>query len=216
MKNLILLLILSSMNLVLLAQKETDYIYLYDQFQQGTLKYKNGNTSPGIFNYELLSGEILFKDNNTILELAYPDKVESIQIGKDTFIHIKGRLFYQKIDLGNINLYVKHAGSLRSKGKNVGYGYSQTASADNLSRFDAKGYSHKNLDRDEISEVDKKNYFYIKINGKFKHIHSAGSLAKLFKGHEKDIKEAIKEDTDFQNIEDVMDAVKLCGELLEK
>lgn len=219
MKKQILLLILLSISFALYAQKKTNSAYLYDDFREGTVKFKLGNTSPGIFNYELVSEKIHFKDNNnTILELAYPEEVEYIKIGDDTFIHIKDHIFYQKIDLENIDLYVKYSGTILSKGKYSGYGsYSQTASIDNITRIDGAPGNNTRLDSNEIYEVDKKTFFYIKIKGKFKHIHSAGSLAKLFKGHEKEIKEAIKdENTDFRKIEDVKEAVRFCGEFLEK
>lgn len=217
-KRQILLLILLSISFTLSAQKEINFTYLYDDFQGGEVKFKSGNTVPGVFNYELVTGKIHFKDNNnTVLELANPETVEFINIGENVFVHIKGSTFYQKIDLENIDLYIKHTGSILSKGKHAGYGgYSQTASIDNITELEGPNNFTK-LNNNEIYDVNKRNFFYIKVNGKFKQIYSAGSLAKLFKEHESEIKDAVKEENiDFNKIEDVAEAVRFCGELLEK
>jgi len=218
MKKYVLLLILSLMQFAIYAQDKTDFIYLFDDFQKGTITYKSGSTADALFNYELIIETIHFKDaNSEALELAQPETIKYIKFGDNTFEHIKSSTFYQKIDLGNIDLYIKHGGSLLPKGQDVGYGSSQTASINNITRIDRGKDPHTNVGSNEKYEVGKKTVFYIKINGKFKHFHSAGSLAKLFKEHETEIKEAIKdENTNFRKIEDVIEAVRFCGELMEK
>jgi len=218
MKRYVLLLIVSSMYFAIYAQDKTDFVYLFDDFQKGTITFKSGNTAEAFFNYELISEKIHFEDNNNNpLELAEPEIVKYIEFGNNTFEHIKGSTFYQKIDLGNIDLYIKHGGSMISKGKPSGYGgYSKTAAIDNVTHVRGAG-TYLKLEGDEPFEVEKKIFYYLKIDGKFKQFRSVNSLAKLFKGHEKEIKEAIKDEkTDFKKIEDVTEAIRFCGELLEK
>lgn len=216
-KHIVLLMFLVS-SFALQSQNKLDFTYLYDSFRQGTVKFKAGNTRNALFNYELASGKIHFNNNNTVLELGSPESIEQITIGKDTFVHIQGPTFYQKINLENIDLYINHRGVLISKGRLAGYGgHSKIASISNVGLIADEQGGVAKLEGNEKFEVKMKNNFYLKVNGKFKEFYSVNSLAKLFKKHQKEIKEALrKEKIDFSNINEVIEAVKFCGELLGK
>lgn len=215
MKKYVVLLVFLLSPFVLQSQNKLDFTYLYDSFQQGTVKFKVGNTRNALFNYELASGKIHFNNNNTILELGNPESVEQITIGKDTFVHIQGSTFYQKINLENINLYINYKGALISKGRLAGYGgHSKIASIGNVGLVTDELGGVAKLEGNEKFEIKMKNNFYLKVNGKFKEFYSVNSLAKLFKKHQKEIKEALrKEKIDFSNIDEVIEAVKYCGKL---
>lgn len=61
-----------------------------------------------------------------------------------------------------------------------------------------------------------KNSYFLKIKGKFQKFNSFDSLAKIFKKHELEIKEQLKESNfDFKNIEDVKKAVEYCSQFVE-
>lgn len=220
MKKCIVLIIFLSAFVALHSQKDSSFVYLFDDFRKGTVIFKSGAVSQSFFNYELISQKIHFKsENNTVLELLHPESIEYINIEEYTFEHIRGSVFYQKINLGSLDLYVRHTVSLSSKGRYVGFGYySAIASVDIINQINIdRTKVHTKFDINEKYDVKKVNIFYIKRKGKFKRIYSANSLAKLFKGHEEEIKDAIEEEnTDFKEVKDVAEAVRFCGELLEE
>ena len=125
MKNLLVLIIFFILNQNLLAQKKTvvtvkagtkitDYfsaseIYLYPEFTEGACFLTNGQTIPGQFNYNLLSGEMDFVKAKDTLAISNKEQIKYITVAKDTFYYadlcmqlIKGnglKVFYtQKIE----------------------------------------------------------------------------------------------------------------------
>ena len=125
MKNLLALIIFLTLNQNLLAQKKTvvvvkagtkiaDYfsaseIYLYPEFTGGACSLTNGQTIPGLFNYNLLSGEMDFVKAKDTLAISNKEQIKYITVAKDTFYYanlcmqlIKGnglKVFYtQKIE----------------------------------------------------------------------------------------------------------------------
>lgn len=126
MKNLLVLIVLFILNHNLLAQKKTvvivkagtkitDYFsaperYFYPEFTEGACSLTNGQIIPGLFNYNLLSGEMDFVKAKDTLAISNKEQVKYITVAKDTFYYadlcmqlIKGNglkvLHTQKIEL---------------------------------------------------------------------------------------------------------------------
>lgn len=210
MKNIILLFFLCLLSNNLCSQDESDYVYLFDDFQKGTAILKANQKSTNLFNYNIISGKMLFKYNNNILELADPESISYIQIGDRIFEHARGQNFYEKVKIGNIDLYIYHKGNLISQGANTGYGIkSQTSAVDKINTITSlEGNVHK-LNVDDSFNIRRKNTHYLKIEGKFKRFNSLNSFAKLFKGQEKEIQEKLEnKKLDFSKTKDVIEAIE--------
>lgn len=216
MKNYVFILLSLLVSLNLYSQKDLGYVYLFENFQEGSAVYRTGSKSKSLFNYELISGKIHFKENNTILEIAYPAIIKYITIGDQTFEYINENEFYEKIDLGDIDLYIKHKAALISKGKNAGYGgRSQTTAIDNINQISSTGGFIYKLNVDEDFNIKDENKYFLKINGKFKRFNSVNSLAKLFKNDENKIKTDLsKENLNFNKLDDIKKAVKYCEQFI--
>ena len=213
MKNYIISLLLFAISLSLYSQQTMDFVYLFDDFLKGSAVQKTGAISSGLFNYELASGKIHFMDHDTALELAYPESMLYIKIGDRIFEHVKGNLFYEKVNTGSIYLYIYHQGQIISKGKSTGYGSrTQTSSVESINMIPSGGTIVR-INVDELFEVKKKDSYFLKVNGKFKRFTSFNSLAKLFKGHEKEIENGLKnENLSFNNLDDITKAVSYCSQ----
>ncbi|MDU1904045.1 MAG: hypothetical protein E6772_04610 [Dysgonomonas sp.] len=218
MKNIIFLVLFFWFTGNLYSQDENNYLLLFDDFQQGVAMLKTNKKSTNLFNYELATGKVLFKNNDNIMELADPESISFIKIGDRIFEHIKGRDFYEKINVGNTDLYIYHKGSLLSKGKNVGYGArSQTSSTEGINMITNSEGRVMKLNVDEDFEIKRKNIYYLKIDGKFKRFNSLSSFAKLFKGQESQIEESLKnERLNFNDTEDIIKAISIANNISGK
>jgi len=218
MKNIIFFILFFWFTGNLYSQNENNYLLLFDDFQQGVAMLKSNKKSTNLFNYELATGKVLFKNNNDIMELADPESINFIKIGDRIFEHIKGNEFYEKIDVGDIDLYIHHRGSLLSKGKNVGYGArSQTSSTEGINMITNSEGRVTKLNVDEEFEIKRKNTYYLKIDGKFKRFNSLNSFAKLFKGYETQIEESLKnEKLNFNDTDDIIKAINIANNISGK
>lgn len=185
--------------------------FLFNEFKKGKAVYKNGTVAGSLFNYDLTTGKILFMDNGETMELMNLPTFTHVEIDGRTFLYIKGNDFYEKISLEGINLYVNWNGDIISSGKSVGYGKSQTTSVTQVDQFNREGGNYK-IDVDEDFVLLLKNNYYLNIDNKYKRFSNLNSLAKLFKGHEDEIIDGLKnEKLDFKNFEDVKKAVQFCS-----
>lgn len=205
----------------LTAQEELDQRYLFDKFEKSRVVYKKGGVSGAFFNYNILTGKLVFlSDDATIMELANPSLISTVDIGGRIFEQVKGSDFYEKIKLSSddLPLYIKWHSSLVTKGKTGAYGVKSV----NTSSVEKASLNQDNDGRIFELKVDKdivmnpKNTFFLKIDNKFQKFSSPDSLAKLFKGHENQIKEYLKiQNLDFKNVEDVKKAVEYCSQFLK-
>ncbi|MBK5722731.1 hypothetical protein JGH11_17805 [Dysgonomonas sp. Marseille-P4677] len=212
-KNYNLFLLLIIFPIFLLAQDSLGEGYLFDKFKDGKVIFKNGQISNAPFNYNTLSEKLLFMSDGEMLELANPNQVVLVNIDNRIFEHIKDGLFYERIKVGDGALYVRWKSLSISKGKKGAYGVtSSTSSIDNINQISSSGNVVK-LKSDEEFRVTPRNQYFLKIANKFKEFNSADSLAKLFKGHEDEIKKYIKDaQLDFNKIEDLKKAIEFCGQ----
>lgn len=209
-KYLLLVLFCSIVSSGLFAQDGNVYMgYLFDQFQNGKAVYVGGNYVDRKFNYDPVNEVILFlgKDN-TVLELAQPDKISHVTIGNRTFEHVGKGVFYEKIKAGDDFLYVRWKGRIVSEGVEIGYGLRSTTTASrNFTHMSTETTTLDLKSTEKFKDVSSSTY-YLKEGDKFKRFSSFNALAKLFKGHEDEIKGYIEgEKLDFKKLDDVLVAV---------
>ncbi|WP_185155732.1 hypothetical protein [Dysgonomonas sp. 521] len=220
MKNKYLLLFVSSLFLIisLNAQEENKNEYVFEEFRDGRLVFKKGNAVLAKFNYDALDERMMFlSDDGTILELANPTEVSFVNIDGHIFEHIKGKTFYERINYDDLTLYIQWKYKAESKGKASGYGTtSKTSSISNISTISRDGKNFQ-LDIAENYSFKSNNYYYIKIKKNQKRFYSADSLAKLFKGHEDEIKKYIKDkNIDFNNIDNIKTVAEYCSQFIKE
>ena len=212
MKAKIIFILLCILPIFAMAQDKENEAYLFNKFEKGVALYKGGNQIQSFFNYDLISGKIVFKDGNTVMELANPELFDQISVGDRVFKYIKGETFYEKVDINNLDLYIEWKSQLISQGKNVGYGSSQSSAVNDVSHLSQNGSTY-NLNSSEKFNLIPKNSYYVQLKGKYKRFNSAKSLAKLFKNHEDEILKYIdSEKIKFDSEEDIKKAVVFCSQ----
>ncbi len=61
--------------------------YMFDNFQAGTVKLKNGNTFAGMLQYDIYAGTLYFKKNDTNYAIDLPNEIEYITINESKLIY---------------------------------------------------------------------------------------------------------------------------------
>ncbi|MGI8598977.1 MAG: hypothetical protein ACR2KB_06950 [Chitinophagaceae bacterium] len=100
-------------------------VYIYPKFTDGIVAFKNGRKSHGLFNYCLLTNEMLFvSTSNNILAIANENDVKLISIGKDTFYYNGTHFLIQAKNYG----WIKTANfkSISEKGRKKIGAYGET------------------------------------------------------------------------------------------
>ena len=111
--------------------------YRYPQFEKGVVSFKNQPLASAELNYNYLSGQILFATpNGEELELAKPETLDYIAIGKDTFYYTDKGYTEKLTHYAGINLFKKEIIKFNGREKKGAYGtYSTTTAASSINTF---------------------------------------------------------------------------------
>ncbi len=61
--------------------------YMFDNFQAGTVKLKNGNSFVGMLQYDIYAGILYFKKNDTNYAIDLPNEIEYITLNESKLIY---------------------------------------------------------------------------------------------------------------------------------
>ena len=202
------------------AQEELSNGYVFPDFENGNVFFRNGRHSSAFLNYNKLTQEMLFLDESkNIMKIANPTEVLVVVIGERRFLPVSSKgVFYEEIQVENGSFFVQYIANMISEGKAAAYGgYSQTSSVTSLgSMQDGFGNTFK-LTPNEKFRMKHQNAYYLLLGKNYKVFNSSKSLAKLFKGQELKIEEFAKEHSiNFTNIEDITKIVEYGYSLAKK
>lgn len=212
MKRSLFILICSVFVITIYAQTDEQKGFVFDKFEKGKVLYKKNNqATESNFNYETIIEKMLFMlPDSTVYELARPDIVSHVMIGNRIFEYIDKGIFYERVNVNNGPFYIRWKSKIVSE-KDGPYGSSRgTARVDNITQMPSMG-SVYDLKAAEKVKVEPNNIYYIKEKNKFRRFDSFDALAKLYKGHEQEIKGYVKEnDLSFKRLDDIKKAVEYC------
>jgi hypothetical protein len=201
----------------LLAQKQNNP-YLFDTFKRGKIIYKKGDPVEANFNYDTAREILVFLDTDSVvMEIDNTSNMAALSIDNRIFEHIGKGTFYERIPIDDSFLYVRWQSKRISEGRTGAYGTrSPTSSISSIGQYNGPGGVVRLKDTEEFS-YSPSNYYYLKINNKFKRFSSDDSLFKLFKGREDEIKKYIEEENiNLKNIDDIKKIVAFCLYLEKK
>lgn len=177
--------------------------FLFPQFTEGTIVFKDGSSNRGMFNYDTSLDEIQFiGPNKEILALAQPEKVAMINIGNRRFMNAKNS-FIEILIEGPVSLCLKiHQRRIAEK---IGaYGSaSGTTSIDTYSSYKTEG-RYVNLSPNEAVSYKKEYSFYLLQNDKMKLIVAKNDLLKYFSSNKELLKQEMERQyTKFNDIDSI-------------
>ena len=202
MRHCICLLIMA-ISFPVFAQEEMISGFLFPDYTDGTVIYKNGNKVHSQFNYNTLHEQMCFLGpDNTIMAIGNASEISVIIIGDRRFYPASKDAFYEGIPVGENTFYIQWKSVSKARAKDIGLGYSTSTATTNVGYFSPQA---KHLESTELFEgIDKRHFYLRDKNNTFKKFTSAKTLGKLFKGHGAKIENfAKKESSNFNKLEDV-------------
>lgn len=218
-KSNILFLFFLTVPMLFFAQDQlTSQGYLFDVFENGKVVYKKGGTAQGLFNYDAVGEKLLFMANGEVMELTNPSIIDHVDVGGRVFEHVGRGVFYEKVSGEGMPFYIKWKSNIESDGKRGAYGtVSKISSISTKQSLDNGITAVEQLNLAEDYSVRFANTYYIKQGNKYKRFNSFDALAKLFKGHENDIKKYVEAETaDFKNLENIQKIVAYCSQFVKE
>lgn len=184
--------------------------YLFPEFTDSYVYYKDGRVFQVPTNYDLLGNKFIFIDkDNEQKEFSEPNMILSIKVGTRTFIPTSGNEAAEIIQ-DTPRLLVQYIGDKRIKKDLTFGGKSETASVDAYSNLIyGTGDNEKNT---VLVKIDYQ--FYIEKNKRLKRFSTEKQFLKIFPKQKEQIKQYINENkVDFGSIEQV---IKLCNFVFPK
>ncbi len=179
--------------------------YLFPQFTEGTIVFKDGSTHTGMLNYNSAVDEMQFiGPNEQILSFAEPEKVATVTIANRRFMNHQNR-FVEILVAGPISLFLRiHQKRFAEKIGAYG-GASGTTSIDSYSSYKGNDGRYTDLSPNEAVTYKAEYLFYLLRGDKMKMVLTKSELLKYFPS----VKELLKQEMEQQNVKfDDVESVK--------
>ena len=194
-----------------IGQNERHAQFLFDDYQEALILYKDGRQFTAPINFDLLNGHYLFIDakDKQPKQFANPEMIALIRIGSRSFLleHNATTEVLQAEPL----FQVTYSGNLRPAPKNLTYGgTTQTAAVDAYVGYSGStvlGSQRQSMNK-IVAGIDKR--YGIKIGKKTKRFYNQSSFLKAFpKQQRAKVEEYLsKKDIDFNDVQQVFDLYK--------
>jgi hypothetical protein len=182
--------------------------YLFPVFGKAVVKMKLGGYQYADMNYNTVTEEMIFTQNNTNLAIDKPETIDSIYLNQKVFIPVN-RKFYELAFNGNIQLLIQHRKTLIDGGKPAAYGgTTQTSAVTSITSLSSGGNIYKLKLPDSYTAKDATLY-WINTKGKFRNFINEKQLGKILPDQKVQIRNFVMEhSSDFKKTEDVIAIVK--------
>ena len=190
--------------------------FLFEDFQNALIFYKDGRQFQAPVNFNLLEGHYLFidaKDKET-KQFSNPELIALLRIGERRFL-IGNKETVEIIQTEPL-FQVRYSGNLRQAPKKITYGgTTQTAPVDNYSRM--IGNNLNSISNDQIVTGVNKTY-EVKIGKKTKRFFSKSSFLKAVPKQQRPDMEAYFEqhEVDFGDVQQVLNLYRYLTEEIQK
>lgn len=182
--------------------------YLFQDFTDGFVYYKDGRAFQVPINYNLIVGEFIFIDKDKQKkEFSDPDMVISIKVGDRSFLPMPDGGAAEVVQF-EPKILVQYKGSTK-KTKNVTFGgQTETASVETFSHLLSNANSSAlNTENILLSSVD--NEYYVEKNKRMKRFTTEKQFLKIFSKQKEHLKQYI--DDNKMNFNSIEQVVKLCN-----
>lgn len=187
--------------------------YLFPKFSKGIVKFKSGAYNEALLNYNILFGQMIFKEETAALALDKLNTIDTVCIQNRKFIPAD-TLFYEIVaDKEQVPLFISYTCMVSPK-PNAGFGTtSQTGNVEVLSSYRLGSVTPTQLNTDKY-QITPQIIFLLKKNNSYTQITKAGNLYAFFPGKIKSIKSYVKDyDVNFGNIDEVTNLILFCNHL---
>ena len=193
------------------AQSDTAH-YVLPEFEQGTVKMKDGHSEVAIMDYNTLTEEMIFYKNGVRLALDSLEKIDTVYLESRIFVP-QNKVFYEILVKGPVSLFVQHKSNPVDGGNPSGYGETtETGASKNVASVTNSVHTYK-LELPNNYYVKDATQFWITRKGIFYKSNTSNQISKVFPEKSKEIKQFIKENKlDLKNTDDLIKLIVKCNE----
>ena len=110
-----------------------DNHFLFNQFRDATILYKNKKENRTALNYNKATEEMIYISPEGKNMALYPiDQIDTVYFDKRKFVPVDNR-FYEVLSRNKYTLYASYRCRMSIQAQNIGYGTSSTTAVDNIS-----------------------------------------------------------------------------------
>lgn len=184
--------------------------YLFPDFTEGTVLQKSGSVTKTNLNYNTLTQEMIFKQNDQLLAIADPASVDTVFLNGTKFIYANN-VFYQVVTNTPVALYIQYQSDIVSSGAETGFGKTQTTAASGLTDLKSSGKAYALSLTDEYS-IKNKTVYLLKKDGNYITINNLKDVKNVFTGKENVIDDyAKKNKISFKKTDDIIKLIEFCN-----
>ena len=190
---------------MLYAQDKNTSSFLFDDFQEAVVYFKNGSQFREKMNYNILANKFYFVDrvDNKVKALSNPQDIQVIKFGN--------RVFYTEGNNGieilptNPVLYVQYKGNMRKEDSKGAFGQpTETTSVKTYGGTYAGHGERYDFDPEKLILGSRYNIYWIEQKGKKKPFKNFNQFLKLYPKQKEELKRFIKENNvDFNNVQQI-------------
>lgn len=204
MKRIALLLTLSFLFSV--ANAQNDPVFIFEQFQNGKIHFKNRSVTIVPMNYDAVNDKMYFKRDGNLMELVNLAAVDSVSWGRKVCFICHNGTFMEKVKLQHGNVFIRW----RVKSVNIGsrgaLGSITQAKVDRVYSEGNKG--HNNAD---VYRLQNTNDYYLLLEGKYQKASTLKQILKLFPDQRTAIEAFVEQkQTDFHKPISVLELLNYC------
>jgi len=184
-KSLSTLILLLLFVLPIKSQEVSNTVFLFPEYHKGKVYFKNHAVIDGVLNYETITQQMLFKQNDNILSLGLPETTDSIVISGFVFVHYQKKEFFRKVLLEKGAIYLQYKSKKFSSAHEVGFGgFSEVSNARSISNVTSLNgglsFSPSQLTSREQFKSTTDSLFWIKKSNEFFPVNSIKQVRKVF------------------------------------
>jgi hypothetical protein len=188
--------------------------YRFGNFTDGMVILKNGSRSRGLFNYNIVTGEMLYiGPKGDTMAMAAPEDIDHLIIGGNTEYIYNNKVFLEVLGEAKPGQLVKKIKITVESDKKGGYGQStQTSSQDQFSSF---VFNSRVVELNYDLAVTKKiSYYWVDDNHNLQPVTKKSSLKLVSKDKQLQVETFIEENKiNFNNGDDLRKLLAYAGSL---
>jgi hypothetical protein len=182
--------------------------YALDTFTNGIVRLKNGTTTRHSMNYNLVTQEMIFRQGDRFLAIAYPETIDTVYFGERKFVPAGKEGFYEWLAGNTYPLFAEYTCTVKEPGTPVGIGTSNTTAATSIKSLINLGGAYA-LTLPDGFEVMPKRTLLIKYDNTLHRVKNEQQLSRLFPTKRELIRTWVKEHkTNFSKNDEVAMLVK--------
>lgn len=194
-------------------------IFLFDDFVEAQIKFRNHSTSIVSLNYDASNKEMLFLQGKEVMEITNAASIDTIIVEKRKFVPAVPKGFYEVIAQTHGDIYVDWLLKDVNIGSKGALGAVTQGSVHNLqmSNLGLNGtemytpYKQQKLGSTDVYRRKNDNTYYIRLNKKLVKVKTIKHLEKIFPNHKEDIRKYAKtKEINMKDVQDVLDILDYC------